>query len=104
MIYDIIIIGAGPIGLNCALEAEKAGLSYLIIEKGTIVNSLYNYPLYMKFFSTADKLEIAEIPFISTAPKPGRQEALEYYQGIARQKKVNINLYEEVLKIENDNY
>ena len=55
----------------------------------------------MKFFSTADKLEIAEIPFISTAPKPGRQEALEYYQGIARQKKVNINLYEEVLKIEN---
>lgn len=101
MIYDIIIIGAGPIGLNCALEAEKADLTYLIIEKGTIVNSLYNYPLYMKFFSTADKLEIAEIPFISTAPKPGRQEALEYYQGIARQKKVNINLYEEVLKIEN---
>ena len=102
-VFDIIIIGAGPIGLNCALEAEKAGLKYLIIEKGTIVNSLYNYPLYMKFFSTADKLEIAEIPFISTAPKPGRQEALEYYQGIARQKKVNINLYEEVLKIENDN-
>ena len=103
-VFDIIIIGAGPIGLNCALEAEKEGLTYLIIEKGTIVNSLYNYPLYMKFFSTADKLEIAEIPFISTAPKPGRQEALEYYQGIARQKKVNINLYEEVLKIENDNY
>ncbi len=103
-VFDIIIIGAGPIGLNCALEAEKAGLKYLIIEKGTIVNSLYNYPLYMKFFSTADKLEIAEIPFISTAPKPGRQEALEYYQGIARQKKVNINLYEEVLKIENENY
>ncbi len=96
---DIIIIGAGPIGLNCALEAEKAGLSYLIIEKGTIVNSLYNYPLYMTFFSTADKLEIAEIPFISTAPKPGRQEALEYYQGIARAKKVNIHLYEEVLEI-----
>lgn len=96
---DIIIIGAGPIGLNCALEAEKAGLSYLIIEKGTIVNSLYNYPLYMTFFSTADKLEIADIPFISTAPKPGRQEALEYYQGIARAKKVNIHLYEEVLEI-----
>lgn len=96
---DIIIIGAGPIGLNCALEAEKAGLTYLIIEKGTIVNSLYNYPLYMTFFSTADKLEIAEIPFISTAPKPGRQEALEYYQGIARAKNVNIHLYEEVLEI-----
>lgn len=98
-IWDIIIIGAGPIGLNCALEAEKAGLSYLIIEKGTIVNSLYNYPLYMTFFSTADKLEIDEIPFISTAPKPGRREALEYYQGISRQKNININLYEEVLNI-----
>ena len=98
-LYDVIIIGGGPIGLNCALEAEKAGLSYLIIEKGTIVNSLYNYPLYMTFFSTADKLEIADIPFISTAPKPGRKEALEYYQGIARLKNININLYEEVFNV-----
>ncbi|TXJ00305.1 MAG: FAD-binding protein, partial [Chryseobacterium cucumeris] len=94
---DILIIGAGPIGLNCALEAQKNNLSHVIIEKGTIVNSLYNYPLYMRFFSTAEKLEIDEIPFISTAPKPGRQEALEYYQGIARQKSLNINLYEKVL-------
>lgn len=98
-ILDILIIGAGPIGLNCALEAKKNNLNYLIIEKGTIVNSLYNYPLYMRFFSTAEKLEIAEIPFISAAPKPGRQEALEYYQGIARQKNININLYEKVLKV-----
>lgn len=101
-IYDVLIIGGGPIGLNCALEAEKAGLSYLILEKGTIVNSLYNYPLYMTFFSTADKLEIGDIPFISTAPKPGRREGLEYYQGIARQRNININLYEEVLKVSKD--
>ena len=98
-ILDVLIIGAGPIGLNCALEAEKNGLRYVIIEKGTIVNSLYNYPVYMRFFSTADKLEIAEIPFITTSPKPGRQDALEYYQGIARQKALKIKLYEEVLKI-----
>ncbi|WP_185286094.1 YpdA family putative bacillithiol disulfide reductase [Chryseobacterium indologenes] len=98
-ILDILIIGAGPIGLNCAIEAKKNNLNYLIIEKGTIVNSLYNYPLYMRFFSTAEKLEIDEIPFISTAPKPGRQEALEYYQGIARQKQMNIHLYEKVLAV-----
>lgn len=102
-ILDILIIGAGPIGLNCALDAEKYNLTYLIVEKGTIVNSLYNYPLYMRFFSTAEKLEIAEIPFISTAPKPGRQEALEYYQGIARQKNLNINLYETVLNVTKTN-
>ena len=98
-ILDVLIIGAGPIGLNCALEAEKNGLSYVIIEKGTIVNSLYNYPVYMRFFSTADKLEIDEIPFITTSPKPGRQDALEYYQGIARQKALKIKLYEKVVNI-----
>ena len=98
-ILDLLIIGAGPIGLNCALEAKKNNLTYLIVEKGTIVNSLYHYPLYMRFFSTADKLEIAEIPFITTAPKPGRQDALEYYQGIARQKDLSINLYEKVLHV-----
>ncbi|MDO4225453.1 MAG: NAD(P)-binding domain-containing protein, partial [Bergeyella zoohelcum] len=76
-IFDILIIGGGPIGLNCAIEAKHNQLKYIVIEKGTIVNSLYNYPLYMRFFSTADKLEIAEIPFISPSPKPGRQEALE---------------------------
>ncbi|CAA7390031.1 YpdA family putative bacillithiol disulfide reductase [Chryseobacterium fistulae] len=102
-VLDILIIGGGPIGLNCALEAQKNNLSYLIVEKGTIVNSLYNYPLYMRFFSTAEKLEIGEIPFISTHPKPGRQEALEYYQGIARQKKININLYERVIKVSKEN-
>ncbi|WP_241330707.1 YpdA family putative bacillithiol disulfide reductase [Chryseobacterium arthrosphaerae] len=98
-ILDILIIGAGPIGLNCALEAQNNNLKYLIVEKGTIVNSLYHYPLYMRFFSTAEKLEIDSIPFITTSPKPGRQDALEYYQGIARQKELNIHLYEKVLNV-----
>ncbi len=85
-ILDILIIGAGPIGLNCALEAQNNNLKYLIVEKGTIVNSLYHYPLYMRFFSTAEKLEIDSIPFITTSPKPGRQDALEYYQELPGRK------------------
>ena len=77
---DVIIIGAGPIGLACGIAAKKEGLRYLIIEKGMLVNSIYNYPLNMTFFSTADRLEIGDIPFISHNPKPTRAEALEYYR------------------------
>lgn len=98
-ILDLLIIGGGPIGLATAVEAARAGLSYRIIEKGTIANSIYNYPLYMQFFSTADRLEIAEIPFITTSVKPGRKDALEYYQAVARTYSLNINLYEKVLRI-----
>jgi len=74
--YDIIIIGAGPIGLACGIEAQKAGLNYTIIDKGCLVNSIYNYPNNMTFFSTSEKLEIGLVPFISHQPKPNRQEAL----------------------------
>ena len=103
-LYDVLIVGGGPIGLACALEAEQKQLKYIIIEKGTVANSLYNYPLYMTFFSTADRLEIAEIPFITTKAKPGRQDALEYYQGIARQKDLNIKSYEKVLNIQKSTF
>ena len=103
-LYDVLIVGGGPIGLACALEARKNGLKYIIIEKGTVANSLYNYPLYMTFFSTADRLEIDDIPFITVKPKPGRQDALEYYQGIARQKNINLNLYEKVLNVKKSNF
>jgi len=98
-LYDVLIVGGGPIGLACALEAKKNSLKYIVIEKGTVANSLYNYPLYMTFFSTADRLEIDEIPFITAKPKPGRQDALEYYQRIARQKEINIKPYEKVINI-----
>lgn len=103
MFYDLIIIGGGPIGLACAIEAKKQNLSYLIIEKGSLTNSLYNYPLYMTFFSTAERLEIGQIPFTCIAPKPGRQEALEYYRNVTRYFDLNINLYEEVLEIKKSN-
>lgn len=96
---DIIIVGAGPIGLTCGIEAKKAGLDYLIIEKGALVNSLFNYPIFMTFFSTADRLEIGDVPFMCLAPKPGRQEALEYYRQVAQHHKLAIHLYETVHSI-----
>ena len=98
---DVIVIGAGPIGMACGIEAERKGLSYLIIDKGTLVNSLYHYPMNMTFFSTSDKLEIGDIPFISHNAKPTRSEALEYYRRVASHWKLNIKLYEEVTRIKN---
>ncbi|MBO9733232.1 MAG: YpdA family putative bacillithiol disulfide reductase [Chitinophaga sp.] len=97
--FDVLIIGGGPIGLACALEAKKAGLNYLIIEKGCLTNSLYNYPLYMTFFSTSERLEIGHVPFVSINPKPTRPEALEYYRRVATSHHLNIRLFEEVTQI-----
>lgn len=98
---DVIIIGGGPIGIACALEAKKNKLSHLIIEKGCIANSIYNYPLTMHFFSTSEKLEIDNIPFICKEAKPQRNEALEYYRRIVSSNELSIKLYEEVLSITN---
>ena len=94
--YDVAIIGAGPIGLACAIEFKKAGLNYLIIEKGCLVNSLYHYPMNMTFFSTSERLEIGDVPFISSNPKPTRVEALEYYRRVCSSWDLNVRLYEEV--------
>ena len=95
--YDLIIIGGGPIGIACALEAKKNNLHFLIIEKGCIVNSLYNYPLNMTFFSTSEKLEIGNIPFVSNNIKPTRPEALEYYRRVAVSNSLPLHLDEKVL-------
>ena len=97
--YDTIIIGAGPIGLACGIEAKKRGLSYRIIDKGCLVNSIYQYPFNMTFFSTSDNLEIGEVPFISHGSKPNRFEALEYYRRVASSWQLQLNLYEEVRKV-----
>lgn len=94
--YDIIIIGAGPIGLACAIEAIKSDLKYVIIEKGCLVNSLYNYPMNMTFFSTSERLEIGGIPFVSISPKPTRNEALEYYRRVAESWNITPRYYERV--------
>ncbi len=97
--YTLIIVGGGPIGIACALEAKKAAIPYLILEKGCLVNSLYNYPVNMTFFSTSEKLEIGGIPFVSNNIKPTRPEALEYYRRVAVSNQVNIHLQEEAREI-----
>jgi thioredoxin reductase (NADPH) len=94
--YDVLIIGAGPIGMACAIEAKKAGLSYVIVEKGALVNSLYNYPVFMTFFSTSQRLEIGDVPFVSINPKPNRNEAVEYYRRVAEKFSLDIHLFEAV--------
>lgn len=95
-IHDLIIIGGGPIGLACGIEAQKAGLDYLILEKGALTNSIFNYPVNMTFFSTSDRLEMANIPFMSIGVKPTRTEALEYYRRIFFHFNLKVNLYEAV--------
>lgn len=95
---ELIIIGGGPIGIACGLEAQKRGLDYLILEKGTLVNSLFHYPVNMQFFSSSEKLEIDGIPFISKETKPKRSEALEYYRRIVTSNNLRIHLFEKVEK------
>ena len=101
-LYDILIIGGGPIGLACGLQAKKEGLNYLIVEKGTLVNSLYNYPVNMTFFSTSEKLEIGGIPFVSNNAKPTRNEGLEYYRRVAISGGLHLKLFEEVIDVKKD--
>lgn len=98
-VYDIIIIGAGPTGISCAIEAQKNGLSSLIIEKGMLTNSIYNFPTNMTFFSTSQNLEIGDVPFISHYEKPTRMEALEYYRRVIEKWNLNIRFREEATGI-----
>lgn len=102
-ILDVLIIGAGPIGLACGIEAEKNDLCYQIVDKGKLVNSIYNYPHGMRFFSSSEKLEIGGVPFISHTHKPTRAEALEYYRRVAMSWDLNITLYNKVESVEKQN-
>lgn len=99
-VLDVAIIGAGPIGLACAIEVQMRGLTYTVIEKGCLVNSLFNYPLNMTFFSTAERLEIGNLPFVCLQSKPGRADALEYYRRVAQHYKLHLRLYEAVQSVE----
>ena len=97
---DVIVIGAGPTGLACAIEAEKKHLNCVVIEKGCIVNSIHNFPVQMTFFTTPELLEIGGLPFVSSYEKPTRLEALKYYRRTADTYRLNLRLYETVLGVE----
>ncbi len=97
--HDVVVIGAGPVGLACAIEARREGLTARVIEKGTLVNSIVGYPARMEFFSTPELIEIGNYPFPIQGYKPTREDAVEYYRGVAAQEKLDVRLYERVLDV-----
>ena len=101
--FDVIVVGAGPTGLACGIELKQRGLNTVLIEKGCVVNSLYNYPTHMVFFTTPELLEIGGLPMTSLNEKPGRTEALKYYRRVAEYYGLNIYQDERVLAITGEN-
>src|SRR5271168_5082546 len=91
---DVLVIGAGPTGLACAIEAQKVGLKVVVLDKGCLVNSLYHYPAGMTFFTTPELLEIGDIPFTTALQKPTREEALEYYRKVSEHYHLDVRQYE----------
>lgn len=95
-VLDVIIVGGGPIGLALGIEAQRRNLEFIILEKGTLVNSIYHYPTNMTFFSTSEKIEIGSVPFVSHTVKPTRREALEYYRRVSKKFDLPVHTYEPV--------
>lgn len=99
-LFDVLVIGAGPTGLACAIEVQKAGFSVVLVDKGCVCNSLFHYPSHMTFFTTPELLEIGNIPFPSPNPKPTRNEALQYYRLVAAHYKLDVRQYERVERVD----
>jgi thioredoxin reductase (NADPH) len=98
-VLDVLIVGAGPTGLACGIEAQRLGLKVLIVDKGCLVNSIFNYPKNMVFFTTPELLEIGDIPFTTALQKPTRQEALEYYRKVTQHYRLDVRQYERVVAV-----
>jgi thioredoxin reductase (NADPH) len=94
--FDVLVVGAGPTGLACAIEAQRAGMSTVLVDKGCLCNSLFHYPSNMTFFTTPELLEIGDMPFSSPNQKPSRNEALEYYRKVAEHYQLEMRLYQKV--------
>jgi len=99
LLYDVLVIGAGPTGLACAIDAQRAGFSVVLVDKGCLCNSLFHYPAHMTFFTTPELLEIGEMPFSSPNQKPTRSEALEYYRKVTEHYRLNVCQYHTVLSV-----
>src|ERR1700723_3616674 len=100
VLFDVLVVGAGPAGLACAIEAQKAGFKVVLVDKGCVCNSLFHYPSHMTFFTTPELLEIGDIPFPSPNPKPSRNEALQYYRLVAAYYKLDVRQYHNVDRVE----
>src|ERR1700729_3233805 len=98
-IVDLLVIGAGPTGLACAIEAQRAGFTAMLVDKGCLCNSLFHYPANMTFFTTPELLEIGDMPFSSPNQKPSRNEALEYYRKVAEHYSLDVRQYETVERV-----
>jgi len=98
--FDVLVIGAGPTGMACAIEAQRVGLRAVLVDKGCLVNSLFHYPANMTFFTTPELLEIGDIPFSSPNQKPNRSEALEYYRKVAEHYALDVRQYERVERVD----
>src|SRR5216684_2260006 len=94
--FDVLVIGAGPTGMACAIEAQRAGFTSAMVDKGCLVNSLFHYPANMVFFTTPELLEIGDIPFTTANQKPNRHEALEYYRNVAQHYRLDVRQYQRV--------
>src|SRR5579864_8555710 len=99
-IFDVLVIGAGPTGMACAIEAQRIGLRAVLVDKGCLVNSLFHYPANMTFFTTPELLEIGDVPFSSPNQKPNRSEALEYYRKVAEHYRLDIRQYQRVQRVD----
>ena len=95
-VFDLLVVGAGPTGLACAIEAQKAGFRAVLVDKGCVCNSIFHYPAHMTFFTTSERLEIGGIPFPSPNAKPTRSEALEYYRQVAAYYRLDVRQYHRV--------
>ena len=101
-LFDVLVIGAGPTGLSCAIEAQRSGFRAVLVDKGCVCNSLFHYPSHMTFFTTSELLEIGDIPFPSPNAKPTRNEALEYYRHVAAHYQLDVRQYRRVARVEGE--